>query len=46
MIIEKFNSIIKMQLARCESLLCDKGKEYSPGTAEQVTPENNTGTAI
>lgn len=46
MIIEKFNSIIKMQLARCESLLCDKGKEYSPGTAEQATPENNTGAAI
>lgn len=37
--IKNFNAIIKEQLARCENLLCNKGKEYSPGTAD---PENTT----
>lgn len=31
--IEDFNAIVSAQVLRCESLLCNKGAEYSPGTA-------------
>lgn len=31
MTVENFNMIVKEQLARCESLLIDKGREYALG---------------